>query len=98
MATRWADGVAMVKACDQACVHLFVVSRTASTAPCSWSSGSCRRGARKLAMVAVNVFWQRPQSYYNQDSWRGSWEFDGGALIEPGQSLCGPAGLAGRAG
>jgi UDP-N-acetyl-2-amino-2-deoxyglucuronate dehydrogenase len=32
-------------------------------------------------MVAVNVFWQRPQSYYNQDSWRGTWEFDGGALM-----------------
>ena len=35
----------------------------------------------KLAMVAVNVFWQRPQSYYDQDSWRGTWEFDGGALM-----------------
>ena len=35
----------------------------------------------KLAMVAVNVFWQRPQSYYKQDSWRGTWEFDGGALM-----------------
>jgi UDP-N-acetyl-2-amino-2-deoxyglucuronate dehydrogenase len=35
----------------------------------------------RLAMVAVNVFWQRPQSYYDQDSWRGKWEFDGGALM-----------------
>ena len=32
-------------------------------------------------MVAVNVFWQRPQNYYDQDSWRGTWEFDGGALM-----------------
>jgi len=35
----------------------------------------------KLAMVAVNVFWQRPQSYYDQDSWRGTWALDGGALM-----------------
>ena len=25
--------------------------------------------------------WQRPQSYYDQDTWRGTWEFDGGALM-----------------
>ena len=32
-------------------------------------------------MVSVNVFWQRPQSYYDQDSWRGTLELDGGALM-----------------
>ena len=31
-------------------------------------------------MVSVNVFWQRPQSYYDQD-WRGTWALDGGALM-----------------
>ena len=35
----------------------------------------------QLAIVAVNVFWQRPQSYYDQDSWRGTWALDGGALM-----------------
>ena len=29
----------------------------------------------------LNVFWQRPQEYYDQDDWRGTWEFDGGALM-----------------
>ena len=32
-------------------------------------------------MISVNVFWQRPQSYYDQDRWRGTWEYDGGALM-----------------
>ena len=32
-------------------------------------------------MVVVNVFWQRPQSYYDQDEWRGTIELDGGALM-----------------
>jgi len=35
----------------------------------------------RLAMISVNVLWQRPQSYYDQDIWRGTWEFDGGALM-----------------
>jgi UDP-N-acetyl-2-amino-2-deoxyglucuronate dehydrogenase len=31
--------------------------------------------------VAVNVFWTRPQSYYDSAAWRGTWEFDGGAFM-----------------
>ena len=32
-------------------------------------------------MVSVNVFWNRPQSYYDSAKWRGTWEFDGGAFM-----------------
>jgi UDP-N-acetyl-2-amino-2-deoxyglucuronate dehydrogenase len=32
-------------------------------------------------MVTVNVFWSRPQSYYDSAPWRGTWEFDGGAFM-----------------
>jgi UDP-N-acetyl-2-amino-2-deoxyglucuronate dehydrogenase len=32
-------------------------------------------------MVSVNVFWTRPQSYYDSAAWRGTWEFDGGAFM-----------------
>jgi UDP-N-acetyl-2-amino-2-deoxyglucuronate dehydrogenase len=32
-------------------------------------------------MVNVNVFWTRPQEYYDQAAWRGTWEFDGGAFM-----------------
>lgn len=82
MATRWADGVAMVKACDQAGVHLFVVKQNRFNSTLQLVQRQLRAGRfGKLAMVAVNVFWQRPQSYYSQDSWRGTWEFDGGALM-----------------
>jgi UDP-N-acetyl-2-amino-2-deoxyglucuronate dehydrogenase len=27
------------------------------------------------------VFWTRPQEYYDSASWRGTWEFDGGAFM-----------------
>ena len=36
MATRWADGVAMVKACDRKGVHLFVVKQNRFATPFSW--------------------------------------------------------------
>lgn len=34
-----------------------------------------------IALVNVNVFWHRPQSYYDQDEWRGTLSLDGGALM-----------------
>ncbi|MEY4999456.1 MAG: hypothetical protein RIS00_1500 [Pseudomonadota bacterium] len=82
MATRWADGVAMVNACDAAGVRLFVVKQNRFNSTLQLVKRQLQAGRfGRLAMVAVNVFWQRPQSYYNQDSWRGTWEFDGGALM-----------------
>jgi UDP-N-acetyl-2-amino-2-deoxyglucuronate dehydrogenase len=32
-------------------------------------------------MVQVNVFWTRPQSYYDEAPWRGRWDLDGGAFM-----------------
>jgi UDP-N-acetyl-2-amino-2-deoxyglucuronate dehydrogenase len=82
MATRWADGMTMVKACDQAGVRLFVVKQNRFNSTLQLVKRQLQAGRfGQLAMVVVNVFWQRPQSYYDQDSWRGTWEFDGGALM-----------------
>lgn len=82
MATKWADGLAMVKACDDAGVCLFVVKQNRFNTTLQLVKRQLKAGRfGRLAMVSVNVFWQRPQSYYDQDSWRGTWEFDGGALM-----------------
>ena len=32
-------------------------------------------------MVNINVFWTRPQTYYDSAKWRGTFEFDGGAFM-----------------
>jgi UDP-N-acetyl-2-amino-2-deoxyglucuronate dehydrogenase len=82
MATRWADGLAMVRACDEAGVHLFVVkqNRRNRTLQLLRQAIEGRRFGR-IYMVAVNVFWSRPQSYYDSGDWRGTWEFDGGAFM-----------------
>jgi UDP-N-acetyl-2-amino-2-deoxyglucuronate dehydrogenase len=35
----------------------------------------------RIYMVNINVFWTRPQEYYDSAEWRGTWEFDGGAMM-----------------
>ena len=82
MATRWEDGVRMVKACDAAGVRLFVVkqNRRNSTLQLLKRAVTEKRFG-KIYMVHLNVFWTRPQDYYDQAEWRGTWEFDGGAFM-----------------
>ena len=82
MATRWQDGKRMVAACDHAGVHLFVVKqnrRNATLQMLRRAVDEDRFG--RIFMVAINVFWSRPQSYYESAPWRGTWEFDGGAFM-----------------
>jgi UDP-N-acetyl-2-amino-2-deoxyglucuronate dehydrogenase len=82
MATRWSDGLRMVRECDQAGVHLFVVKQNRRNATLQLLKRAVdgRRFGR-IFMVTINVFWSRPQSYYDSAKWRGTWEFDGGALM-----------------
>jgi len=82
MSTRWEDGVRMVKACDEAGVRLFVVkqNRRNTTLQLLKRAVTEKRFGR-IHMVHLNVFWTRPQAYYDQAEWRGTWEFDGGAFM-----------------
>ena len=82
MATRLKDGKRMVNACDQNDIHLFVVkqNRLNPTLQLLKKAVTERRFGR-IYMVNVNVFWTRPQDYYDQAKWRGTWEFDGGAFM-----------------
>jgi len=83
MATRWNDGVRMVKACDDAGVRLFVVKQNRrNTTLQLLKRAVTEKRFGKVHMVHLNVFWTRPQSYYDQgNGWRGTWEFDGGAFM-----------------
>jgi len=83
MATRWQDGLRMVRACDESGVRLFVVkqNRRNPTLQLLKRALTDRRFGR-IHLVQLNVFWTRPQSYYDQGGgWRGTWEFDGGAFM-----------------
>jgi UDP-N-acetyl-2-amino-2-deoxyglucuronate dehydrogenase len=82
MATRLVEGKKMVSACDEEGVHLFVVkqNRLNPTLQLLKRAVQKRRFGR-IYMVNVNVFWTRPQEYYDSARWRGTWEFDGGAFM-----------------
>jgi len=82
MATRWRDGLAMVEACDRAGVKLFVVKQNRRNATLQLLKKAIEQGRfGRIYTVAVNVFWTRPQDYYDAARWRGTWEFDGGAFM-----------------
>lgn len=82
MATRLEDGKAMVQACDAAGVHLFIVKQNRKNPTLQLLKRAIDAGRfGKIYLVTVNVFWSRPQSYYDSAAWRGTWEFDGGAFM-----------------
>lgn len=82
MATRWQDGLKMVEACDKAGVRLFVVKQNRRNATLQLLKRAVeQKRFGKICAVSVNVFWTRPQEYYDSAKWRGTWEFDGGAFM-----------------
>ena len=82
MATRWHDGLRMVKACDDAAVRLFVVKQNRRNDTLRLLKSAVSQGRfGRIYMVNINVFWTRPQEYYDSAAWRGTWEFDGGAFM-----------------
>jgi UDP-N-acetyl-2-amino-2-deoxyglucuronate dehydrogenase len=82
MATRWNDAVSMVKACDKAGVRLFVVKQNRRNTTLQLLKLAMEEGRfGRIYMVNLNVFWTRPQEYYDAAKWRGTWELDGGAFM-----------------
>ena len=73
---------ALIKACDDNHVELFVVKQNRLNATMQLLKSAVEKGRfGKIYGAYVNVFWQRPEEYYDMASWRGTWEFDGGAFM-----------------
>ncbi|MEO8441384.1 MAG: Gfo/Idh/MocA family oxidoreductase [Betaproteobacteria bacterium] len=82
MATRWLDAKQMVTACDAAGVRLFVVKQNRRNPTLQLLKRAVEKNRfGRIYMVNINVFWTRPQAYYDSAPWRGTWEFDGGAFM-----------------
>ena len=82
MATRWADGKRMVEPATPPTCACSSSSRTAATRTLQMLKRAVEhKRFGRIYMVNLNVFWSRPQSYYDSAKWRGTWEFDGGALM-----------------
>lgn len=81
MALKLSDADAMIEACDRADIKLFVIKQNRFNVPVSKLRGAIeKKRFGKLVMGTVRVRWCRPQSYYDQDPWRGTWALDGGVL------------------
>jgi UDP-N-acetyl-2-amino-2-deoxyglucuronate dehydrogenase len=73
---------ALVEACDRAGVHLFVVKQNRLNAGVQLLKRAIDKGRfGRVYMANCTVRWTRPQEYYDQAPWRGTWEFDGGAFM-----------------
>jgi UDP-N-acetyl-2-amino-2-deoxyglucuronate dehydrogenase len=82
MAVSLAQADALVSACDQAGVQLFVVKQNRLNPPIRLLKNAVDKGRfGRIYLANVTVRWQRPQEYYDAEPWRGTWEFDGGAFM-----------------
>lgn len=72
----------LIKACDHNHVKLFVVKQNRLNATLQLLKKAVDKGRfGQIYIAQSNVFWQRPQNYYDAAKWRGTWEFDGGAFM-----------------
>ncbi len=81
MALTLDDADAMIEACDKNQVRLFVVKQNRFNVPVrKLREAMVADRFGKVVMGTVRVRWCRPQRYYDQDPWRGTWALDGGVL------------------
>lgn len=81
MALTLSDADAMIKACDENGVKLFVVKQNRYNLPVLKLREAMETGRfGKIVMGTVRVRWSRTQEYYDQDAWRGTWAMDGGVF------------------
>ncbi|MEP6857632.1 MAG: Gfo/Idh/MocA family oxidoreductase [Gemmatimonadales bacterium] len=82
MAISLTGADALVHACDKAGVQLFVVKQNRLNPPVQLLKRAVDRNRfGRIYMASCAVHWARPQEYYDQAPWRGTWEFDGGAFM-----------------
>ena len=81
MALTLDDADAMIQACDKTGAKLFVVKQNRFNVPVVKLREALEQGRfGKLVLGTVRVRWCRPQDYYDQAPWRGTWAMDGGVL------------------
>lgn len=82
MATSLQGADELVRACDDAKVQLFVVKQNRLNPSIQLLRRAVDKGRfGRIYVASTTVWWARPQEYYDQAPWRGTWEFDGGAIL-----------------
>jgi len=83
MSIKWADGVAMNQNCIDKKVQLFVIHQNRFNDTVLALHNAFTQGRfGKIYMITSNVFWTRPQDYYDKEgTWHGTKDMDGGAYL-----------------
>ncbi len=82
MALRLEDADRMIEACDKHGVKLFVVHQNRYNPPVVAARRALEEGRfGKLVLGTVRLRWKRDQGYYDSESWRGTWQHDGGVFM-----------------
>ena len=82
MAITLEQADALVEACDNNDVRLFVVKQNRLNPSIQLLKRAVEKGRfGRIYLANTTVRWHRPQEYYDAASWRGTWEFDGGAFM-----------------
>ncbi|SCY57562.1 Gfo/Idh/MocA family protein [Alkaliphilus peptidifermentans] len=81
MGVRLIDADKLITACEENGVKLFVVLQNRLNPSIQMVKNAIDKGRfGKVFMIVANVFWTRPQEYYDLAAWRGTWALDGGAF------------------
>jgi len=82
LALSLADADAMITACDRAGVKLGVALQRRAESILQHIHSAIRAGdLGDLTLGVVTVPYYRPQAYYDQADWRGTWTLDGGGVL-----------------
>lgn len=82
IALRLDEADRMIAACDAAGVKLFVVKQNRFNPPVVALKRAIDEGRfGRMVMGTVRVRWSRDAAYYTSKPWRGTWQQDGGVLM-----------------
>ena len=82
LATSLEDGKKILKAFKNKNTNLFVVLQNRLNPTVKLLKKQIlKKRFGKIYLITSNIFWQRPQQYYDQATWRGTKLMDGGALL-----------------
>ena len=85
MATNLEDAEEMIDVCSTLDRRLFVVKQVRFSQSVKMIREAVSKGRfGKIYLVNLNLFWTRPQEFYDTADWRGSLEMDGGTLLNQG--------------
>jgi UDP-N-acetyl-2-amino-2-deoxyglucuronate dehydrogenase len=82
LAIEYVDAEKMLEVCQANKVQLFTVKQMRYLPVMQALNMAIQQGRfGQIYMATANVFWTRPQSYYDEAPWRGTKKSDGGALM-----------------